>query len=312
MDEDSCKCPTCKREFEAEDIAEKKKELFTNFQNAKMKDLEELSAKGKTNKEKIEQAKEEVEVLKSRISKGETIEAELIADLEELHSALEAAEDNTDVKSEEDLYSALYSNSKLIYRNVNEIKKLQEDLESEKGVDTSELKTQREGVEKEIERIKKELSIKDQIEAANKRITALEKEEGDLAQQIADYEKDQFTIEQFNKARIDALEGKINERFKFVNFKLFETQVNGGEVPTCKALINGVPFSDANTASKINAGIDIINVLCDYYKVTAPIFIDNRESVSQLIDSPSQIINLIVSKADTKLRVEAKEAVEMF
>jgi hypothetical protein len=65
-------------------------------------------------------------------------------------------------------------------------------------------------------------------------------------------EKVQFVIERFNKLKIDTLESKINEKFKFV--KSFETQINGGEAECCEALINGVPFSDANTASKINAG----------------------------------------------------------
>jgi hypothetical protein len=108
------------------------------------------------------------------------------------------------------------------------------------------------------------------------------------------------------------LEQLVNDRFELVTFKLFETQVNGGETPTCKALINGVPFSDANTASKINAGVDIINVLCDYYKVTAPIFIDNRESVTKLIDSDSQIINLVVDPSKKKLKVKSLVTAEMF
>ena len=64
-----------------------------------------------------------------------------------------------------------------------------------------------------------------------------------------------------------------------------------------------MPFSDANTASKINAGLDIINTLCQHYKVNAPVFIDNRESVVELIPTESQIVNLIVSEADKKLRV---------
>jgi peptidoglycan hydrolase CwlO-like protein len=74
-------------------------------------------------------------------------------------------------------------------------------------------------------------------------------------------EKVQFVIERFNKLKIDTLESKINEKFKFVKFRMFETQINGGEAECCEALINGVPFSDANTASKINAGLDIINTL---------------------------------------------------
>ena len=86
-------------------------------------------------------------------------------------------------------------------------------------------------------------------------------------------------------------------------FRLFETQINGAEIPSCTALVNGVPFSDANTASKINAGVDIINTLSNHYGVNAPVFIDNRESVVKLIESESQIINLIVSEKDKDLRV---------
>jgi exonuclease SbcC len=37
--------------------------------------------------------------------------------------------------------------------------------------------------------------------------------------------------------------------------------------------------------------------------VTAPIFIDNRESIIKVIDIESQLINLIVSENDSKLRV---------
>jgi hypothetical protein len=46
----------------------------------------------------------------------------------------------------------------------------------------------------------------------------------------------------------------------------------------------------------VNAGLDIINALCKFNGVCAPIFIDNRESVNTLIETESQIINLVVSK----------------
>jgi hypothetical protein len=88
-----------------------------------------------------------------------------------------------------------------------------------------------------------------------------------------------------------------------VTFKLFDVQINGGEVECCETLINGVPFSDANNASKINAGLDIINTLCYHHNVFAPIFIDNRESVVEIIPISSQIINLIVSPGVSKLKV---------
>ena len=83
--------------------------------------------------------------------------------------------------------------------------------------------------------------------------------------------------------------------------------INGGVEECCEALINGVPFGNANTASQINAGIDIINALSEYYQVSAPIFIDNRESVNKIINCSSQIISLIVSH-DKELRIESIES----
>lgn len=124
------------------------------------------------------------------------------------------------------------------------------------------------------------------------------------AQLISNLEKDEFVIEEFTKAKINESEARINKRFTFVQFKLFDTQLNGALVPTCEALINGVPYSDANTASQINAGLDIINVLSKFYGVTAPVFIDNRESVSNILPTETQIVNLVVSNQHEKLTVE--------
>jgi DNA repair protein SbcC/Rad50 len=184
-----------------------------------------------------------------------------------------------------------------------ELETLQASIEDAPTVDNSELKAKRATLVQQIDTIKSQLRNEDQIKAVDNRIADLEKEETALAQQIANVEKTQFVIDKFNKLRIDTMEAKINEKFKFVSFRMFETQINGGEVECCDALIDGVPFSDANTASKINAGLDIINTLCEFYQVTAPIFIDNRESIIKVIDIESQLINLIVSENDSKLRV---------
>lgn len=77
---------------------------------------------------------------------------------------------------------------------------------------------------------------------------------------------------------------------------MFDQQINGGEKPTCETLINGVPYSDANHAGKINAGIDIINTFSDHLKLTAPIWVDNAEAVNVLTETKSQLIKLIVTK----------------
>lgn len=310
MDDADCKCPTCKRAFEAEDVEAKKKELFANFQQNKMNDLEAMNAKGKANKSKIETAKQEVKILEGRINKGKEVIEYTVNEIGELTQALEAVNDNSEVISETIIASDMIAESKEVAAIESQVVALKETLSKVQGVDVEALNASKESKLREIEESKAFLKDEEQINSANNRIKSLEEEESKLSQQIMDYEKDQFAIENFNKAKMDALEGKINDRFKMVNFKLFDTQVNGGESPTCKALINGVPFTDANTASKINAGIDIINTLCDHYQVSAPIFIDNRESVVQLIPSESQIVNLIVSAEHTALKVEAGKSLE--
>ena len=61
-------------------------------------------------------------------------------------------------------------------------------------------------------------------------------------------------------------------------------------------LVDGVPYGSANTARQIAAGLEVIRALCEYNDISAPVFIDNRESIQHLPeDLPCQIINLRVS-----------------
>ena len=89
-----------------------------------------------------------------------------------------------------------------------------------------------------------------------------------------------------------------------VKLQLFDYTIEDAKkenpIECCTPLINGVPDGTANKAARVNAGLDIINVLCRFYGVTAPIFIDNRESINDVIPTESQIINLKVTD-DKKL-----------
>ena len=307
MDEGESKCPTCKREFEEEDIEAKSKELFANFQNAKMQDIEALGAKGRRNKERIEVAQKEVVTINERIIKGEEIIDALQAESVKLQGQIKEASNKTSTKTEAELIEHFTNQDESIFFRQGEIEKLKAELAAVKGVDVQDLKDKKDAISQEIYKIKESLQSKSQIAQANTRIAELQKEESTLAQQLADFEKDQYIIENFIKAKIDILESLINNRFEFVNFKLFELQVNGSQVPTCKAMVNGVPIQDVNTAGRINAGLDIISTLCQHYKVTAPIFVDHSESVTNLIPVESQVIKLIVSPSHKKLNVESNK-----
>ena len=306
FDDDDFHCPTCKREFESGDVEGKKTEMLATFRTKKAEVLADINTKGINLETEKTSLKTELETVKSRIETGKNHIESLKTEVQTLESTVNAQESKSNPAQEVDK-SVLLTN-KLLENEVYQSKKqeletLQATIIEVPAVDVSDLKAQRSTLVSEIDLIKNNIRNEDQINTANKRIEALQQEEKDLAQQIADVEKTQFVIERFNKLKIDTLESKINQKFQFVKFRMFETQINGGESECCDALIDGVPFSDANTASRINAGLDIINTLCEFYQVTAPIFIDNRESIIQVIDIQSQLINLIVSEKDKKLRV---------
>lgn len=297
-------CPTCKRDFEASDVEAKKAEMKENFIADKQNQLANISANGKAHASEKANLETELETLEERIAKG----TEFIINLDKKINGLRAdlLIENNQSKSvlnlDEVVDTMLATNIEYLElkREVAQLEALKFDLPENQN---QQLKDEKAKINDEIAELRLLLNANVQIKNADKRINELMEEECKLAQQIADIEKEQYTIDNFIKLQTETIESRVNEKFSFVKFKLFETQINGAEVPTCEALINGVPFSDANTASKINAGVDIINTLCEFYKVSAPIFIDNRESVVDLIDSESQIINLIVSAGDRKLRV---------
>jgi hypothetical protein len=110
-------------------------------------------------------------------------------------------------------------------------------------------------------------------------------------------------IDEFIKHKIDLLSENINSLFRDARFKLFEVQINGGVAECCEVTYNGVPYSDLNNASRINIGLDIINALCKANGKTAPIIIDNAESVTNIIETASQKICLFVSAGDKVLRI---------
>ena len=144
--------------------------------------------------------------------------------------------------------------------------------------------------------LKKRLANRDAIKKYENEIERLEARGKELAHQIANAEKEEYTIEQFTRTKIDECETRINSMFKFVTFRLFDYTLENNAVETCIPLVGGVPYPSANTAGQINAGLDIINTLCKFYGICAPIFIDNRESVNDIIETESQIINLVVNK----------------
>lgn len=309
FDEENCVCTECGRKHEVDNIEKTKQNLYVRFVENNTEELNRITAKGTQLKTERENTVEELTSYRDRETKGKEHISILKTEIESLKSAIELEEklvSDKEFKSSDEVFTELLLHNQETTKIKSEIESLTEQLNSIKPEDNSELQSKKVTLKNSIDELKHKLSTKSQIEAADARIKELTESEVKLSQSLLDIEKLQFDIERYVKLEIEALEQNINSKFKTVKFKMFETQINGGEVECCETLINGVPFSDANTASKINAGVDIINTLTEYYQVSAPIFIDNRESVSELIESKNQIINLVVSPEDKELRIVNK------
>ncbi|HCJ2852789.1 TPA: DUF2813 domain-containing protein [Clostridioides difficile] len=288
-------CPTCKRPLDLEDIEEKKKEMLDNFNLNKAKELKEIAELGKSKNDDVELFNTEIERLKVDINKTlEEIQGKAVL-LDKIKKELEST------KSTE-IYSA--DEEKRLTEISAEIKELEEKINN-KDVDKNidELKENKKKLAVEIELLNKELAKRDiNKELLDRKEQLLEKEKA-LGIELAHQEKILNLCELFIKTKVSLLESNISIKFKNVTFKLFKEQINGGIEEICEALVNGVPFSNVNTAGQINGGLDIINTLSNHFGVKMPIFIDNRESVNDLIDIDSQVINLIVSN-DNPLKIE--------
>lgn len=157
----------------------------------------------------------------------------------------------------------------------------------------------------EIAGMERDLAKFDSIRRAEERVNELENQERELAAEYERLQHELFLCEEFTKTKVSMLDAKINSKFKLARFRLFEDQINGGIKEVCDTLYKGVPYEGGlNNAAKINVGLDIINTLGEHYGFSAPIFVDNAEAVTKLIGTDAQVIRLVVSEKDKKLRIE--------
>lgn len=132
-----------------------------------------------------------------------------------------------------------------------------------------------------------------------KRVIELENQQQKLAEEKNLLDETSFLIDEFVKAKVDMLEDNINSHFEYARFKMFNVLVNGNIEECCETTYKGVPYRSMNNAARMNVGLDIINALTKFYNVTAPVFIDNAEAVTDFIKCNSQTIKLVVD-ADFK------------
>lgn len=181
-------------------------------------------------------------------------------------------------------------------------------LESE--LDDTDTTNSYEAINKDIEEMKvkrtqlvDELNKHELIETIDERVKELERKQQQLANDKNELDEAMFLMDEFIKAKVDMLEQSINSHFEYARFKMFNVLVNGNIEECCETTYKGVPYRSMNNAARMNVGLDIINALTKYFKVDAPVFIDNAEAVTSFIPCHSQVIQLFVDATFKELTV---------
>lgn len=294
-------CYTCGQKWPADKISEIKLK--------RKNELLELTRQGNETMEIVEVIKKEIEQLqvdlanlndkltraKAVVQEGETYKAERFAEIDKLVKANVPPSPKQD-KTCQDLNIEIARAEKEVGEPVSQ--QLQK---------IDETKTAK---QEELNEINNALAQADRAKKDKERIAELEQQEKDLAQKIADVEKELAAISDYTQVESRLIEDSVNKKFKHVNFKLFNFLLNKEIEPCCEAMLNGVPYGDMSYGQKIFVGIDIINVLSEHCGLSAPLFIDNAEGMTLPVEFNGQTIQLFAQKDISKLTVEKTSAVK--
>lgn len=297
MHEDDKHCPSCGSELSGEKLDN----AVEKFNADKAQKLQANIAKGKREKDVLESLIIHLEELKKQ---KDNITAQLSEKHAEKITLQEAIQTENDRPKQKYVASELVLKHAEYQRLVGEIDELKKQKTSIQQPDTTELRQKKALISRDIDELKKQLYIKTTAETQKKRIQDLKAELKTLSQELATLEGKEFIADKFNRAKIEAIENGINGLFATIKWKMFKPLMTGGEEECCEALIDGTPYQAANNAAQINAGIECINTLSKHFNMYLPIFVDNAESVVELIPSESQIIRFVVDESCDKLTVK--------
>lgn len=282
-------------------LAKNKEKAEHDFNLKKQENIQKKIEEGKSIKKERDHAEEQLNDLYKEIDSMLAKKLSLETVINSLPDyTQETIDDNSLVIPDKE---EINSKMQHINKEISEIEERIKDLESREKPDNSEMIARKNELSRQLESVIKNISLKEQIDIIESEIESLNKEADRLAGQISDLDIREDIAKQINKAVVEDATERVNRLFTIVKWQMFELQKNGDYAEVCKATIDGVSKS-LNYESKINAGIDICNAISRFKGFTAPLFIDNHESVNESIPTVGQTIKCFVAPKGTKLNIQ--------
>lgn len=292
-------CPTCGQALPMDKVEEMKEESLERFNAANAADFKKLKEEYGRIKDRENQIKEVIEDDKEKLAKVKTLLEDVKKDLYEKSETLKKYNADAEKKltSAEDLLA-----QKPEYAEVCEqIKALEAkmkvpSLKEEAAAMIEDFRKNLAEASKERKNLLKQLAVKEQYDKVAKQIEGIKKERKALQEQLDDYDEKLKAANDYQHKACKVLEENVNKHFGLVKWSMFRRQLDGTEKPWCECSVDGVPYSDSNTADRVNAGLDIIDALKRYYEVDVPCVIDKAESVLKPLYRGGQQIRLTVTE----------------
>ena len=296
LDETSLVCPYCKQLYPEE----KKVELFANFEKEKADLLASITADGNNTKDQLEKKTKDLEQLRLDLEERKAERDAVTLEAKELEDKFSKLPEKIDISD-----TAEYQE---ITKQIAEKEKLLKSME-----DTSEY---RKALKEEEQELREELSgceskiLMANTEAEEKRLEGLKEKRTDMVQQQADAEKVLYLLTELEKAKNEEFSNQINQKFKLVQWQLFETAKNGNYKSTCIPMVDGksILTTISNKGNRILGRADICQSVQEIAGISVPIWVDdcesldseNQKKVSNMVNG--QLIMLVVND-NTKLKV---------
>ena len=297
LDETSLVCPYCKQLYPEE----KKVELFANFEKEKADLLASITADGNNTKDQLEKKTKDLEQLRLDLEERKAERDAVTLEAKELEDKFSKLPEKIDISD-----TAEYQE---ITKQIAEKEKLLKSME-----DTSEY---RKALKEEEQELREELSgceskiLMANTEAEEKRLEGLKEKRTDMVQQQADAEKVLYLLTELENAKNEEFSNQINQKFKLVQWQLYETAKNGNYKSTCIPMVDGksILTTISNKGNRILGRADICQSVQEIAGISVPIWVDdcesldseNQKKVSNMVNG--QLIMLVVND-NTKLKVE--------
>lgn len=266
--------------------------LVSDFEERKAKNLADTTDRGNKLKSLADSEKNRLKKLNevfSELTKEKVNKKEELLNLEKQLSELPTSVDISGTEEYKAIKKKLLEKEQAML-NMNSASNIRELLEAE----AEDLHIEYVEIEKKIAEAENNVKI-------DEHISELQGKQREVAQQIADVERELDLLKEFERKKAELLEKDVNENFEFAQVKMFDTFQNGEIKDICEFIYNGTSYDkNLNHGARILVEIDICRAFQKLYGITAPIIIDDAESVDgwRIPQMENQLI--ILKRTDDK------------